>query len=268
MKNYLVYLCLLLFLNAVCGQSSRPPVRFEQGPVWFPDNLGQAAPAPDPAEIVNGRYVRFCQSETILLTEQRRRLETEGVGFIGYVDFGGYLISLPAGFDPERLQDAGIRSMTAVQTDWKMSRALQQPPYPAWARHPEGLIVQIQIYPHLSIPEGADACRKNGLTVLEEGNQNGWLLARIPFNRIQETAALPFVQYIDLAPAPPVGVGLLASGDLAEHDTSHPSIGDLQPEPDGIEEALAGDRRVGDRTELRHERVGHGLDDVAVVGGD
>ncbi|HNL37538.1 MAG TPA: S8 family serine peptidase, partial [Saprospiraceae bacterium] len=204
MKNYLVYLCLLLFLNAVCGQSSRPPVRFEQGPVWFPDNLGQAAPAPDPAEIVNGRYVRFCQSETILLTEQRRRLETEGVGFIGYVDFGGYLISLPAGFDPERLQDAGIRSMTAVQTDWKMSRALQQPPYPAWARHPEGLIVQIQIYPHLSIPEGADACRKNGLTVLEEGNQNGWLLARIPFNRIQETAALPFVQYIDLAPAPPI----------------------------------------------------------------
>lgn len=204
MKNYLVYLCLLLCFTPAISQNKRPPVRFEQGPVWFANNIDLAPLAPASDELANGRYVRFCQSDAILLSAQRGRLEAAGVVFIGYVDFGGYLLSLPAGFDLALLKNEGIRSINAVETDWKMSRNLQQPPYPDWALHPEGLIVQIQIYPHLTIAEGADACRQNGLTVLEEGNQNGWLLARIPMDRIREVAALPFVQYIDIAPAPPV----------------------------------------------------------------
>ncbi|MBL7802843.1 MAG: S8 family serine peptidase [Saprospiraceae bacterium] len=203
MKYCFLLLCLFFLASPNFAQNSRPPVRFDQGPVVFPDNIDQAQPAPDPAEIIDGRIVRFVQSSALLTAADRARLQDEGVQFIGYIDFGAYLLSWPAEFDAAKLRPYGVRSVVPVLADWKMARRLKEPPYPSWALHGDQIDLQIQVYPHLSISRGGELCRQMGLTVLEEGSQNGILQLRAPIAQLERLAEQPFVQYLDIAPAPP-----------------------------------------------------------------
>ena len=66
-----------------------------------------------------------------------------------------------------------------------------------------GLIdLNVQVYPHISIARGAELCRQNGFTVLQEGNQNGYLELRLPIENIDALSSMPFIRYLELVPPP------------------------------------------------------------------
>jgi hypothetical protein len=112
------------------------------------------------------------------------------------------MVSLPAHYDFATLQKFPIRSIVSHQSKWKIANTLREQPYGAWAVHGDQIDVYLQVYPHISIPQGAEMCRKVGISILKEGIMNGILLVQFSKENIEAVAALPFVRYIELAPPP------------------------------------------------------------------
>ncbi len=204
MKRILTLLFVLCLVSFAFGQSTLPLVRFSHGAEIFPDNFKEVLTNPSVAasEVVNGHYVRYIQCERLLSSSERNELQTLGIEIQGYVHFGAYLSSIPIGFDLNKIKSLPIRSMIPVNPDWKMAQSLREQPYGDWAVHGEDIDVNIQLYDHVSIPEGAEKCRQMGLVVLKEGTQNGFLRVRIAKDNITAIAALPFVHFMELMAAP------------------------------------------------------------------
>ncbi|GAB4489023.1 MAG: hypothetical protein OHK0019_06070 [Saprospiraceae bacterium] len=203
MKKLYALLTLITFSLSLLGQQMFP-VRFESGTEYFPENFAEVVKSPvvAPEEIVNGYYVRYLQCARIPSASERASLEADGLKFVAYVQFGAYLAAVPRDFDLKKLEKISVRSIVAVKTWWKLARNLREQPFGEWAVHGDWLDVNLQVYPHLSIPEGAERCRREGMIVLLEGNQNGFLQVRIPKDNLENIAALPWIQSLELVPPP------------------------------------------------------------------
>ena len=179
-------------------------VRFAHGTEIFPENFASARHTTKVAaeELVNGLFTRYIQLEKIMNAQERAAFEATGARVIGYVQFGTYLVLLPQDFDFKKIEGFSPRSVMPVNPEWKMARSLRERPFGAWAVRGDYIDINIQLYPSVNIPQGAELCRKQGLEVLKEGSQNGFVQLRIHQDRIGEVAALPFVQYLELVPPP------------------------------------------------------------------
>jgi len=180
------------------------PVQFNFGTEFFPENYSEVRQSfiADPGEAINGRVVRFLQCYHIPASEARAALEKEGVWFLAYVRSGSYLISMPEHFDAGKLAVLEPRSLVAVKPEWKIAKSLREQPFGEWAVHGNLIDVNVQVYPHVSISQGADYCRTYGFLVLSEGNQNGFLQVRMAADSVFALAGKPWVQALELASPP------------------------------------------------------------------
>ncbi|MCC7244555.1 MAG: S8 family serine peptidase, partial [Saprospiraceae bacterium] len=241
-------LMLLLCSGYLSAQWAGKPVRFAAETTYFPGNFEQiisGAAITGPEDVVEGRFVRFIQTETILNADQRSRAEALGVRFHGYVQFGAYLTSFPAGFDFSLLQTLPIRSVVPVKTAWKMAQNLKDRPFGEWAKRGDQIEIYLQVYPHVSVAKGAELCRRYGLDVLQQGRMNGILRVLISPDNLENIAALPFVRSMELI-SPPAekedtrGRSLLRSNMLdGDHSAS------LKFNGDGVKTLVRDDGRLG-----------------------
>lgn len=204
-RIYFLWGCLALMLFAGQTQAQQvQPVRFASGAVFFPENYEQSLQNGvfTPDELQNGYYVRYLQFPNVLTEAQRRRMEDKGAKVLGYVRFGAYLTALPKQFDLKDLGRWGLRSIITPKFEWKTARNLRERPFNSWAVHGDEIDVNLQIYPHVGIEQGAVLCAEAGIKVLKKGNQNGFLSVRIAQSDIEKTAMLPFIQYMEQV-APP-----------------------------------------------------------------
>ena len=204
MKHILFFLLFLLTLGCSLSAQNTPAVRFAHGLEILPENFASIRQSPRiaEAEYVKGQFVRYIQLKKIMDAPQRAAFEATGAHVIGYVPFGTYLVLLPKGFDFQRIASFSPNSVMPVQPDWKMANTLREQPYGAWAMHGQFMDINIQVYPHVSIAQGAEWCRQQKLDVLAEGTQNGYLQLRVHQERLMEIASLPFIQYLELIPPP------------------------------------------------------------------
>lgn len=201
------YYSLLAFVLLLCSfhlsAQQAQPVRFSFGNVQLPANFEQAGLMKPHAEEIFGKYyVRLIQCERIPTDAEKQIFEADGVQFIAYVHHGAYLALFPQQFDLRRLSRLHVRTIVPVEPQWKMAKSLREQPYGSWAVHGDRLDINLQLYPHISIAEGADLCRRNGMEVLRKGTQNGYLKVRVHLDELEKTAALSFVRYLELSPEP------------------------------------------------------------------
>lgn len=180
------------------------PVHFSMGTEFFPDNFQAIRRNPDvsPEEIINGYYIRYIQCTAIPRKQTRAVLEAEGFQFIHYVPFGVYLVAIPEHFDLVKLEPLRVRSVVPVKAGWKLAGSLLEKPYGSWAVHGHLVDVHLQVYPNVRVAEAAQWFVQQGITVLQTGNQNGFLAVRIPETAIANLAASPMVEHMELAPPP------------------------------------------------------------------
>ncbi|MFN0014387.1 MAG: S8 family serine peptidase [Saprospiraceae bacterium] len=206
MRNILVLaLCLgCLAVSPVFSQKN-PPVQFEWGAEFFPDNFQaiRQNPGVSSDELVNGYYVRYLQCTEIPAARLRAEYEASGLQFVGYISFGAYLVAIPDGFDVGKLAALRVRSIVPVRREWKLGRSMRDQTFGEWAVQGDHLRVYLQVYPHVGTAQGAEMCRQAGITVLEVGNQNGILHVLLHREAITAAADLPFVRRLELAPRPP-----------------------------------------------------------------
>ncbi|MFN0173250.1 MAG: S8 family serine peptidase [Saprospiraceae bacterium] len=204
MKKLFSILLLVLAISSAAFSQNTLHVYFAHGTEIFPENFASIRQTPNVAanELVNGLYTRYIQLGKIMNAEERAAFGATGARIIGYVQFGTYLVLLPQNFNFQKIEAFLPRSVVPVNPDWKIARTLREQPFGAWAVRGDYIDVNTQIYPSLRISEGAALCRTQGLEVLKEGTQNGFVQLRIHKNKINEVAAMPFVQYLELVPPP------------------------------------------------------------------
>jgi PKD repeat protein len=207
MKNFtpLLLLVLALSLGSMLSAQQSYKVHFAHGTEIFEANFKTEKTKPIPAtDIAQGYFARYVQFNTLPSTEQRKALESKGVTWNGYVNYGTYLMLLPEKFDISTLDALDARSIVAPQPRWKMHRNLVERPFGKWARHGDFIDICIQLYPQTSIEQGATYFEQKKIQILQKGNQNGFLSIRIEIDQIEEIAALPIVKWMELTPEPAV----------------------------------------------------------------
>lgn len=205
MRKLYALLCLsgLLSLSTTVLAQTTFPVRFSHGAEYFPQNFESIRQNPEaPTDLLNGYYIRYIQCAKIPAATERSALEASGVQFLGYIHFGAYQVALPVSFDINRLAAIHVRSVVPVSPDWKIANTLRERPWGAWAVNGNNVDINMQLYPQISIADGAELCRSYGITVVKTGNQNGFLQVRVDKDRIEQVAALPFIRYLELIPPP------------------------------------------------------------------
>ncbi|MBK8557296.1 MAG: S8 family serine peptidase [Lewinellaceae bacterium] len=170
----------------------------------FPVNFPQIhALSYSKGELLEGFCFRLLAVSELPDHALRATLEREqGIRFLQYYPHQVYLMALPAGLDPQVLRVLQPIGLLPEKAEWKCAKNLLEPPFGDWAVHGDAIDVNVQVRAMLSQELGEQLLRRQGLTILKSGNQNGFFQLRIPTDEVLAVAALPFVQYLELAPPP------------------------------------------------------------------
>jgi PKD repeat protein len=225
MKYSMMLLLWVATVSTLFSQETRV-VKFAWGTEQLPANFNlvkQQKRVPS-EELIQGKFVRFVLFDKTLTTGERAEMAGLCVEILGYVFPSTYLLLLPASVEWQRLEKYAPYSVVAIQPTWKMAKSLREPPFGQWAVQGDWIDINIKVYAAVEIPIAAAACRENGMIVRKEGTQNGFLQVRVLKTALQDVAALPFVQMLELVPAPGEqedirGRSLHRSNTL---DTDHP----------------------------------------------
>ncbi len=203
MRNLRFLIPCLAFAFSAMAQESKP-VRFSWGTEVFPNNFKtrkQDIPVSN-EELVRGKFVRYIQFNKTLNSSESSALRALGIDVVTYIYPATYLLMLPESIDFQQLDRFNPISVVPLKPEWKMAKSLRETPYGVWAVHGEWLDINIQVYPNISIEEGAARCRENGMIVRKEGTQNGFIQVSIRQDELVLKAGLPFIQYLELASPP------------------------------------------------------------------
>ena len=264
---YAVITTFLLTVSGVVSLSAqqRYPVYFESGQHFFESNFsgdfGTFQPAPE--ELVNGRFVRLLQCRPIPNAAQRAASERAGMQIIEYIPEGAYLVSLPQGFDFRTLTAMNAQSISPLLPEWKIARNLREQPHGQWAVRGEFVEVTLLVWPHISIAQAAELCAKSGIKVLEKGRHYGVLTALIHRDEIHNTAALPFVQHLELVapPGEPEDTRGRALHRANMLDVTHPD--GLKYTGEGVSVLVRDDGAVGPHIDFQGRMVDLSTSDAA-----
>ncbi|MBK7407853.1 MAG: S8 family serine peptidase [Saprospirales bacterium] len=153
-------------------------------------------------EVVGDHFYRLIQFTQIPSADQHRALEEAGIQLLDYIPHKAYIASLPTSIQAEQLQALGIRSIMAIPQKLKMADNLRDRPFPEWALKKGKVDVLLKYYS--SIPE-ADIlafCRIDGIEVIRHNGLNNFMRVAIAEDRLETVSGLPYVAYLELAPAP------------------------------------------------------------------
>jgi PKD repeat protein len=203
MKYSMILLLWVASMNALFSQQTQA-VQFSWGLEQLPANFNLVKQQKSVAaeELIEGKFVRLVHFEKTLSSRERDAVALLGVEILGYVFPSTYLLLLPSEMDWQPLEKFLPYSIVAVKPEWKMAKSLREPPYGTWAVQGEWIDINIKVYAPVSIPVAAAVCREQGLMVLKEGTQNGFIQVRVRQDALQDVASLPFIQTLELVPPP------------------------------------------------------------------
>ncbi len=196
---------LLVFSATTAFSQNTHQVRFSWGIENLPENFNsikQQRSKVAAEELVQGKFVRYIHFSKTLTASERSEATTLGMEVLGYIYPATYLVMLPENIDFQQFEKFAPQSIVPLKPEWKMAKSLREPPYGAWALHGDWIDVNLQVYPNLSIPAAAAMCLENGMVVLKQGNQNGFIQVRILKDELPVLAALSFIQFMELVPPP------------------------------------------------------------------
>ncbi|RYZ30152.1 MAG: T9SS type A sorting domain-containing protein [Chitinophagaceae bacterium] len=151
----------------------------------------------------SGQSFAVIQFNRLPTTGEQKALIANGITLLEYLPQYAYTVSIKGNVSADALRLAGARSIFQLQPKQKMPEYFARGIIPSWAVKVAGTVdVWISFQKTVTAPEVLAQLRAANVDILSEEHKQYRVLAlRIAANRIQEIAALPFVEYIQ--PAPP-----------------------------------------------------------------
>jgi PKD repeat protein len=202
-KNVFIAVAALLLPSASQAQQFHP-LQLQNGPVQLPILENQRVAAAD-IEIVQNRYYRLLLFQQMPAHAELEQLKQLDINLLEYLPHRTYLASLPAALDLAALARLQLQAVQAIPASFKLRAGLEQPPLPEWSAYRGKVQLMLKYWQDLDHQEVLRLCREAGIEVLRHNDgHNNFLRIAIPQTRITETAALPWVAFLDFVPAPDV----------------------------------------------------------------
>ncbi len=143
------------------------------------------------------------QLEEYLKAGDRERLQGAGVELLAYFPDRAYAASIPRAVDPGWLSSFGIRSISPLLPDYKMSSRVVEQTFGEWSQFGGGLrIFAVEIHSDVSLDDAEGILKDAGcLTGNRFEGAHTLLVANDPA-KVAEIAALDVVLFVDEAPPP------------------------------------------------------------------
>ena len=206
--NRTPYFTLLFFcLFSLYGHAQkRIPVLLKTGVVQYESNLDQLTQQKSIGiEPALGKLAyALIQFEKLPADDQLRELEGLGIKLLEYLPHNTYVAAIPVDLNPEKLYDFKVWGVYNIPLQAKMDEALRIRAIPGWALAGSKVESILKFYKNIPMEHALRWCRENGITILRHNKYNNFIRVQYPLQRIEEIAALPWVAYLDLVPAPDV----------------------------------------------------------------
>ncbi|TMI84959.1 MAG: T9SS type A sorting domain-containing protein [Bacteroidetes bacterium] len=151
---------------------------------------------------VNGQSFAIIQFEHIPTADERQRLLKSGITLINYIPNNAYTASINGAVNSYALEQVKARAIIELTPEQKMPSLLAKGIVPSWSiKIPGTLDVWISFLKIVSAQSVINELRQRNFDVTSTVLENYHVIAlRIPLQRLNELASLPFVEYVQPAP--------------------------------------------------------------------
>ena len=153
-------------------------------------------------ENYDGYYYRIIQFFDIPTNGQHQEIKQNGIELLEYLPHRAYIAAIPNNLNPQKLMDLNVRAVLEISPSFKIAANLQQQYFEDWALRGNRVAVQIKYYKNIKQRDLLFHLKADGIEVEMANGYNNFLQATIEKNKIQEIAALPYISYLELIPAP------------------------------------------------------------------
>ena len=200
-RSFLLTLCVSVATTLPAqSQSSEFTIHFKTGTVVPEINAAaylSSYSATDEA-FFNGQFFKIIQFYEIPTGEVKDNLREAGVILLDYLPKNAYFAAFHHDFNADAMAGTGIRSISAIDVDYKLSPDLSEGNVPHHAIMENGKIsILVNYYPNLDPNQVAGALQANGLQVIQRDDFGAYINVAIPADQIPAIAALPFVVYME-----------------------------------------------------------------------
>ncbi|MEM1318668.1 MAG: S8 family serine peptidase [Bacteroidota bacterium] len=199
-------LALLLGLaQPLVAQQADYQLQLRTGTYDLPDNSQQldAGNTIYDREVVSNRYYRLLQFNQLPDQKMIEALRDEDIRLLEYLGANTYQVSLPTRYDLNRLEGFRARGLHPIPQSMKLAPDLVDP---SDGFRGLGDMTEVLLAYHKDLPQAnvRAFCKHDRIQLVRYNGYNSVLRVRLPYHRLAEIAALPYVSFIDNVPGPDV----------------------------------------------------------------
>lgn len=174
-------------------------IYLQWGPVSIPEQqVWEALNNELATNLFKEHYYLILQFNEVPTAAQQASLSQKGVELLGYIPNYAYVAKVPVNTDWSKI---GARAVIPMKPEYKLSPALLQEDYPAYAITSAGIKVKVFPYEGISAEVLLESLTRAGFM---NGNvQKSAVAVTIESSRLLDLAAHPAVMYVELPEAPP-----------------------------------------------------------------
>jgi len=206
--SFSILFCIVVSTSLVQGQKHQGNynILLKSGTQTLVKNVDEFIQSPNLTTLEsNADYIyRYVQFDEMPTTTQKVSIANLGIKLLEYIPHKTYIAALPTGMNFQSLKSVNVRAVHKVEVNHKLDDYLLRQEYPDWTTKGEEIKLTVQLYEAKN--------RKKLLSSLAELNAElvkihyGYNLVHILVKKddasIRAIADLPFVNYLEIMPAP------------------------------------------------------------------
>jgi hypothetical protein len=155
------------------------------------------------ASRADGKTFAIIQFEQIPSAQQREQLSQQGITLLDYIPNNAYTVTISGSLTNDLLTQVKARAVVNLSATQKMQPELAIGNFPSWAVKSQGTVdVWISFPKTFSFETIQQELQSKSFEIISTQNKVYRVLAlRVPTTRLGELASLPFIEFVQAAPA-------------------------------------------------------------------
>ena len=151
----------------------------------------------------DGKKYLIVQFYKLPTTEQHALLKSSGVLLLSYLPHNAYYVAIPSNSKTTIFDGLAVRALFPISNKMKVHLKIQNKELPSYALEGANYKLMVTMYSTVKTEQTIESLKKIGATILTVFPNEHHLAILIPISKVNELAAMPYVQFIDVINAPP-----------------------------------------------------------------
>lgn len=251
MKKITILAAALMFqISAFSQTDNRYSLMLSSGTINPPANVSLLKSQQiQQEEIYNGNYYRFIQFSSLPTASQKNELAVKGIDLLMYLPQNTYIASIKKGSDLSDLSSYNVRSVIAIQTEYKLLKELQvaltENNFPGYAVKGNKIGLGITAYSNIDFESFKSLILSKGIEITYEDKNTNWLVVWVNKSNILNFVSQPFICSAELADDIPQAENNVGRSDHRSNAISTSFSGGRKYNGTGVKVMLQDDGIIG-----------------------